>query len=164
MNEFQIALLVGATIVAILSWRLDRSLLWIGMGALSFVASTAYARYQLPMPSLFTACCDAAVCLTIVKYGRQAWELILYRVFQSSVLISIVFLGFTIFAKSGSSPAYVALLEAVNWIALLLIMGTAAMQRVKANGGASFYLGRRVVLRTQHALFSPKRAHTGWNA
>lgn len=163
MNEFQAALLVGAAFVALVSWRLDRSLLWIAVGALSFVASTAWSRFGLPMPPLFTALCDAAVCFAIYVWAKQAWELLLCQLFRASVLISVVFVGFTIATKSGPSPTYVALLEAVNWIALLLILGTAAMQRINADGrGHSFHLGSDIVRWTRGALFAPKKPHHGW--
>lgn len=165
MNEFQTALLVGAAFVALVSWRLDRSLLWIAVGALSFVASTAWSRFGWPMPPLFTACCDAAVCLTIYAYARQAWEMILYKLFLISIMISIVFVGFTIFPpKMAPHAIYITLLEGVNWLALLLILGTAAMQRIKAHGGRSFRLGRRVVLWAERTLFSPKTPHRWWHA
>lgn len=164
MNEFQVALFLGAALVALIARRLDRSLLWIAAGAVSFIASTAWARYHLPMPALFTACCDAAVCFAIYVHAKQVWELLLYQLFRASVLISVVFVGFTIFAKSGPSSTYIALLEAVNWIALLLILGTAAVQRIEANGGAALYLGRDIVRWTRDALFAPKRPHSWWLA
>jgi hypothetical protein len=165
MNSYQVALIAGAVFVALTSWRLERSMMWIVIGAASFLASAVWERYELPMPALFTACCDAVVCLSIYAFARQAWELMLYRIFLGSILISIVFLGFTIFPpKIAPHAIYISLLEAVNWLALLLIFGTAAMQRIKANGGASFRHGRRVVLRAQHALFSPARPHSWWHA
>lgn len=165
MNGFHVALIAGALFVALTSWRLDRSILWILAGAMSFVASALWERLSLPLPPLFTACCDAAVCLTIYAYARQAWELLLYKLFLISIMISIVFVGFTIFPpKMAPHAIYITLLEGVNWLALLLILGTAAMQRIKAHGGRSFRLGRRVVLWAERTLFSPKTPHRWWHA
>lgn len=165
MNEYQAALLVAAGFVVMNSWRLDRAVLWIATGAASFVISAMWEAHALPMPALFTACCDAVVCLLIYVFARQAWELLLYKLFLVSIMISIVFVGFTIFPpKIAPHYLYVSLLEAVNWAALLLILGTAAMQRIKANGGHPVRLGRRAVLRAQRALFAPKTPHRWWAA
>lgn len=165
MSNFQVALLIGAAFVAVSSWRLERSLLWIMAGAASFAASTAWSRYGLPMPPLFTACCDAAVCFAIYVGAKQVWELLLYQLFRASVLISVVFVGFTIATKTGPHAAYVALLEAINWLALSLILGTAAMQRIKADGGGhAFHLGRDIVHWARASLFAPKKPHHGWLA
>lgn len=126
MNSFQIALLIGATITALISSHLPRAWLWIGCGAVSFIASTAYARYGLPYPPAFTLACDAAVCLAIYGLAKEKWELLAYDVFRLSVLISLLHL----FGAIESHWLYVVALELCNWLALLVIGGTAILAGV----------------------------------
>jgi MFS family permease len=163
MNSFQLALLIGALATGALSWQLERAWLWIAAGAASFIASTAYARYGLPMPPLFTALCDAAVCLLIYGLARQMWEVRLYQCFLASVLVSIVFLALSIFTPEAASRyLYVTLLEAINWAALLLIAGTALMQWIGDHGGYPDLSSGRHVRWVDRALFAPRQAHRWW--
>lgn len=131
MNGWQIALLIGATIVAYLSARLPRAQLWILAGAASFFFSTAWARYGLPFPPAFTLACDASVCLMIYFFGREKWEIWLYRIFQASVLASLVYLAgpLEFFGRSMIMDhyVYVTVLELLNWTALFVIGGTSVM-------------------------------------
>ena len=135
MNEFQIALLIGAIFVSLISLHIPRAHIWILAGGASFVASTAYARFGLPYPPAFTLACDAAVCLSIYFLCSERWEEWLFRVFQLSVLVSLIYLagpltvgGFTI---TMSHYLYVVMLELCNWIALFLIGGTAVGEWVR---------------------------------
>lgn len=132
MNEFQVALLLGAVFVAVVSSNLPRSNLWIAAGAASFIASTAWSRYGMPFPPAFTMGCDALVCLAIYFLARERWEEWLYRVFQASTLISLVYLAGPIEIGSVvitmSHWLYVVTLEIANWAALLLIGGTALLE------------------------------------
>lgn len=157
MSSFQIALLVGAVVAALLSWKLERAWLWIAAGAASFVASTAWARYGLPLPVLFTAVCDASVCLLIYGLARQRFELLLYQLFQASVLVSIVFLTMQFISPEKAHHwFYVAILEALNWAALALISATGIMQWISANGDRRHRAHGRAVRWAERALLSPK--------
>lgn len=137
MNEFQLLLLIGAVVVASLTVRLPRAHYWLLAGGASFVFSTAWARYALPYPPAFTLSCDAAVCLLIYFFGRERWEEHVYKIFQLSVLISLVYLAGPI--EIGSIMItmnhwfYIVLLELCNWAALAVIGGTAIMDRIGAN-------------------------------
>jgi len=154
MNSFQIALLVGAIITMRVAWRLPRAALWIMVGATDFAATTAYARYGLPNPTMFTLGVDAAVCVSIFFIGKRAWEFPgLYLVFQGMVLASLLNLAGLI----GTHWSYVALLELLNWIGLAIIGGTAVLQWIDANGMDSDRLG--LVHRSSLAL---RRKRTGF--
>ena len=171
MNTYQIALASVAAITLVGTLHLQRAWLWILAGAASFVASTAYARYGLPLPPLITALCDAAVCLAIYAYpwrasesvDRYRWELGVYRLFQLSVLVSIVFLGMVLFrSPSASNFWYVTALELINWAVLLLIVGTAVAQWAGANGDHAYRSPGRIVRWAQRALFSPETPRSHW--
>jgi len=133
MNEFQLALVIGAAVTALISSRLPRAWLWIALGAASFILSTAYARFDLPYAPAFVISCDAAVCLSVYFWGRERWEENLYKIYQLSVLISLLHMSNFIAAHW----LWVVFLEGLNWSALLLISGTAILDRIKANGGST---------------------------
>jgi len=134
MNEFQLALVIGAAITALISSRLPRAWLWIALGAASFALSTAYARFGLPHAPAFVLSCDAAICLFIYFCGKEVWEERIYNIYQLSVLISLLHMSNFI----GEHWLWVVILEGLNWSALLLISGTAILDRIKANGGSSY--------------------------
>lgn len=131
MNEFQLALLIGALVVLVASWRLPRARHLLVLGALSFVASTAYARYDLPYPPAFSIACDAFVCLWIYHTATEEFELWVWRAFQGMVLVNLLFLVGVI----GPHSAYVQALELLNWAALAIIGGTALVEGLKGYGG-----------------------------
>jgi hypothetical protein len=121
VNEYEAVLLTMALITAALSRKLPRAWLWIFAGFCSFVLSAVYWRLGLPHHPAFTAFADSSVCLAIYFNARERWEMGLYKVFQLSVLISLLKLG-------GFMPDglwYPAALELINVAALLLISGTA---------------------------------------
>jgi hypothetical protein len=130
MNEFQIALLIGLCIIGLISSKLPRAWLWLACGTTSFVISTAYARFGLPHPPAFTLVCDASVCLSVYFFGKERWEENLWRVFQLSVLISLLYMSNFI----ADHWLYIVALEILNWAALVLIGGTAILDRARANG------------------------------
>lgn len=127
MNVWQLSLLAGACAVSIVCLRLPRAHLWIFAGAAAFVAATAWQRAGLPYHAAFTLSCDSCVCLAIYFLGRERWEIGLFRIFQVSVLTSLVFLAgpITLFGSTLllSHGVYVIFLELWNWAALLLIGG-----------------------------------------
>lgn len=125
MSGFQLSLLVAAAFVSIISSRLPRATLWIFAGGVNFIASTAWWRYGLPYPPAFTMALDSVMCLAIYFFCKEIWEERLFRVFQLSVLCSLVFLagpisilGITIVM---SHHIYIISLELCNWGALVII-------------------------------------------
>ena len=159
MNEWQIALLIGAGFTSLVSCNVPRAWIWILVMAASFVFSTAYSRLGLPYYPFATMMADAGVCMAIFFIGKARWEFWLFNVFRLSVLISLVYiLSNTIGFKS--HYVYVTALEAVNWIALLLIGGT-AIQKWAGNahelGSRDHRLGR--VHWTRSSLIAPRRDH-----
>jgi len=135
MNEFQIALLIGAVAASLLSMQLPRAQLWVLTMTAAFVFPTIWQRADLPFHPAFTLGCDAGVCLAIYFFGREKWEVGLYRIFQASVLTSLLFLAGpievfgTVFLMG--NYVYVAMLEFWNWLALLVIGGVGLSEILK---------------------------------
>lgn len=138
INDFQLALLIGALITAIVARKLPHSWLWISVGAMSFVASTAYYRLGYPYYPLATLFFDGCWSIAIYGKAKERWELLLMRLVQCSILISLVYSYLLFFQETAAHHwLYIALLEAVNWAALAMIFGTAALDRIRANGDST---------------------------
>lgn len=140
MNEFQAALAIGAVITALISHRTPRALLWIAVGACSFILSTWYARMDLPYPAAMTALFDASVCFLLYFVAKTRWEMYLFLLFQGSVLVSTMYLAGII----GPHWAYIAFLEGINWLALGVIGGTSALSWVDHAGRDRSWLVRHL--------------------
>ncbi len=120
MNVWSLALLFGAIIALALTYKTPRAWLWIGLGAASFAASTLVWEYgDKTFHPLFTFTCDALFCLALHLRIRQQWEVGILFLYIVSVFVSLMKLG-------GFMPdgiMYAAMLEGVNWLALLWIGG-----------------------------------------
>lgn len=155
MDVFQGALLAAAIAAALLSWNNPRGLAWIAVAAVDFVLCAFYQAAEpavLPYP-MFTGLVDATVCLVLYLVGRFRWEMWLFRIFQLSVLFSVL----RLFGIIETTYLYVAMLELANWLALLVIGGTSLLRHVNGMGLLGF-ASRWRVHRLNRAFFS-KRAH-----
>lgn len=136
MSFVDVSLLSGAILAALLAWRTPRGVLWIVAGALSYTVSVIYWRSGLPYAEGIAGLCDAAVCIAIYFFGRERWEMLIWRLFQTSVAINFLYLAGNIGVFYGvPHDAYSAMLEAINWLALILIAGNGLAQMVGASLG-----------------------------
>lgn len=153
MNEYETILLVMALVTLFVSRKLPRAWMWIFAAFCSFLFSAVYWRLGLPHHPAFTAFSDSAVCLSIYFLGQEKWELKLYKVFQFSVLISLLKLG-------GFVPEgvwYPAILEIINVVALLLISGTAILAGA-ADGNRAAWRRGGAFHRSLHPLREARRS------
>lgn len=133
LTEVDISLLVGAVVVALISFNNRRGILWIGVAALSYINATIAWRLELPGAEAITGFGDAGVCLTVYFFGRYRWELWIWRLFQTSVAISMLYLAGNLGVfLSIPHEIYSILMEAINWLLLLLIGSISVLQRVGA--------------------------------
>jgi len=145
MTAVDLSLLIGALICVLINWRNPRGQLWIAAGALSYAVSTVAWRSGMPMAEIPTALCDAAICLAIYFVAKYRWELWIWRVFQISFAVSVLYLATNLgLASRIDHEMYATTLEVLNWVTLLIIGGTAALQGFSARGVAS---GSRGVIR-----------------
>ena len=148
INPFAIPLALFSVVVLVVAKDMPRARLWIGSMAAAFAASGLYWDLGLPYHPAATAFCDALVCLTVYFFAREEWEAVLYRVFQGSVLISLLRLSGFI----EDSTVYAIALEACNWLALIMIGGTALLDKVSAHGGISHRRWHGRILRISPSL------------
>jgi hypothetical protein len=116
---------------ALAALAMARALVWLALGAGVFVASSVYWRMGGPHPELLAGALDAGVCLAIYFYGRQRWEMWVWRLFQVMLLVNMMHLAGSIgIFYDISRTAYAITLEVMNWLVILLIAGTGILQRV----------------------------------
>lgn len=159
MSDADVALLIGLLVALVVSYRSNRAWGWLLAAAASYTSSTIYWRSGLPGAPLVGGLCDAAVCLAIYFYGQFKWEMWLWRLFQLSVAVNLVYLaGMAGMIASLSHNDFAAILEAINWIALIFIGGTAIFQMTgapNAFAGRPWDRVRRAMLSLQRERKTP---------
>lgn len=135
MSAYQIAILGLYSIAAMVCLNDRRMLSWISIGAGVFLATSAYSRAGGWNPAFMSALADGAVCLLIYAFGRYKWEMTLWRLFQTFLLVHIVFLaGIHGLSFTVPEPAYHSALEVINILVVLTIGGTGLLQRIGYDG------------------------------
>lgn len=139
MSVFDIALLIGATVAIFLNWQTPRAVGWVVLLALDFIASTLYWRAGLPYAEAFAGFCDATVCFALYFGAKERWELWVWRLMQASLAINIFYLAVNLrlLRIEISQDTYSSLLEAANWLCLLLIGGVGMLQLIGAENAAA---------------------------
>lgn len=133
MTGVDVSLLIGLMLALAVSVGNLRAWKWLLAAAASYVVSVVYWRSGLPYAAFIGGMCDAAICLTVYFLAKFRWEMWVWRLFQFSVLVNIVYLGGELQAwPSLSHNAYSIILEAINWAALLWIGGNGAIQAIGA--------------------------------
>ena len=134
MSAVDFSLAIGALICALISWRSPRGHLWIAVGALSYAIATIAWRSGMPMAEVVTALCDASVVATIYFLAKYRWELWIGRLYLLSFGVSIFYLAGSLGLTSRlDHDLYAISLEIANWLALLGIGGSAALQGLGAS-------------------------------
>lgn len=129
MSGVDTALALGLCFALAFSMGNKRAWGWLLASALSYVVSTAYWRSGQPYAPFIAGMCDALICLAVYFFAKLRWELWVWRLFQVSVGVNFYYLA----AQYGIFPylshnAYSTMLEIINWLALMFIGGTGALQ------------------------------------
>ena len=135
MSQYQMILAMAAVAAVALAWRVPRAWLWVALGALDFIATTAYARGGWEYPSFFSVIVDGLVCACIFFIATRRWEMQIGRLFMAMMLVNLVYFLAEHIAKVEMSHAiYITVLEVLNALVLCLIGGIGTMERGWAGG------------------------------
>lgn len=126
MSSYQIALLIACLVVALSCKVIPHARAWVITMFFSFILSVIWQRTNMPYPAYFNLVLDVSFCIALNILATENWELKLHRLFQGSVLISLLRLCGGI----PSNTTYVISLELINWAALLLITFTTIFNRI----------------------------------
>jgi hypothetical protein len=148
MSGYHLAILLAAIVTGFASYRQPRALVWIGALAASFTVSVTYLYMPKPYwPGMWwppasgvAMLCDAAVCVALYVFSRERWEAILYGIVLTSVAVNFFYTAGSVagFPPIPPHEVYAIVLEALNYLALLLIGGTGIMTQIEARNGLSF--------------------------
>lgn len=159
MHWYQGVLLAGAVIATVLAWNVPRAVLWIALGALSFITSSWWHDAGLPYGAAFGGATNFAICLALYAWAQQRWELRVWNCYHLMLLIDILYLmGFI-----RSHYDFAVALEIANWLALLVI-GAAGIAERAGHGMAFRPLGHSGAGFFSRALFAPRKAPPFWEA
>lgn len=155
---FEDALLLAGLIVALaLSVGNLRAWGWLAAIAASYAVSAIWWRSGLPAPAFIGGVLDALICLAIYFWGKLRWEMVVWRLFQFSVLVNLITLaGDYGLVTSLPHNAHSVTMEAINWLALAWIGGTGAAQNV----GAAHVHGHRLISRLRGFVAALYRERT----
>ena len=138
MTGVDTSLAIGLMVALALSVGNGRAWAWLLAASVSYAVSTLYWRAGLPYAPFIAGMMDALICLGVYFFGKLRWEMWMWRLFQFSVGINIIQLGgqFGVW-QSPSHNAYAIILEAINWLALLFIGGSGAIQMIGAQNAVA---------------------------
>lgn len=166
MSPFELALLCGVVVAAIINAGVQRVYLWIAAGVFDYLVTSLWSDLGLPMHAFFTAMVDAGVCSAIYlvcKYrGGHVWELPLFSAFQLSVLV-----GFLKIAEVPTDYQYALSLELCNWLALFSLIGAGTLRLANVEmddlGSNGSGLRRPLSFVDQPAEVHPLWMFRGWH-
>lgn len=139
MSIYNLVFAVAILSAGALSLRHKNALLWLGCITADYTVSLVYWRSGLPYPELVTGLCDAGVCLAIFFYGQLRWELWIWRLFQMSLLVNMIYLSSNI-TRAGllDFEVYSTCLELINAAAITTIGGISAWHAAGQTDGRAF--------------------------
>jgi hypothetical protein len=152
MQWYHTVLLVGAVLCAALNFSNRRGLIALCLVSVAYLSSIFWWRFDMPYPIIFSGACDASAALVIYFWAKYKWELALFRIFQSMLLINIIY-GF-----GWAAPIiYQSSLELANLAALILIAGQPYFDRIGSHVRSGAWGIMRVFCRAAHSLQSKRK-------
>lgn len=126
MHWYHIALAVGAIVAGALAWNVPRAVLWISMGALSFLASSWWHDAGFPYGAAFGAATNIGICFLIYAHAELRWELRVWNCFHLMIVLDLL----NLLGLIRSHYDFAVALEIANWLALLIIGAVGIADRV----------------------------------
>ena len=126
MEDWYLWLLAVVAIgVTWLAWRVPGAPWWVGIGALSFLASGWWHDAGMPYGAAFGAFTNLVILSALFAYAYQLYELIVWFCFMIMLAIDLAYLLNLVPSHSLFAEA----LEAANWVALLSIGAAGTAER-----------------------------------
>lgn len=158
MDQFQLALLVGATVTAILSSRVPRATLWIFMGAMSFILSAMWEYHGFPNRDFFGAITNIVICLMLYAFAQYRWEMRVWNAFHIMIVLDLLHMTGLI----NSHYWLIVSLEIANWTALLIIGATGLMEGYGRGVLSARHHRPGWLDPVYHSLYAPRRNRPFW--
>lgn len=154
MEWYHITLITAAIIAAGLAWSVPRAVIWIGLGAISYVVSAWWHNADLPYATQFGAATNLVICYLFWIWAEQKWELRLWNFFHLMLVIDMIY----IFGFMTDKFLFAASLELVNLAALIFIGSVGILER--AGGHAAWAFGSRGDGFVYRTLWAQRPSHS----
>lgn len=173
MDIYQGALLAAVMFVTWLAWDWPRALQWLVLLTLSFIASTLWWDSGFSYPAMFAGLADTFTVLIMQRLAQQKWEMRLANAVHLMIFINFTwqtpgafhYLFGDIAVHFGVSEKFLygALLDVGNWLALLVIGGTAAVQMAGNHGISAWGFARSLLDPIRAYLLAPRKGTSYWS-
>ncbi|UYQ70952.1 hypothetical protein OF122_12880 [Pelagibacterium flavum] len=135
MSHIDMLILGAYGLAAIAVGRDTRALSWLAVSAVVALSTALYVRHGFGNAAFVSALVDGGVCLLIYAFGRHMWEMLVWRFYQTFVLIHLIFLASVHQLAPVVDPLiYGVSLELLNILVALTIGGAGLMQRLGHDG------------------------------
>lgn len=119
-----------------LNWR---GTIWVAALVVDLLFSDAYEMTGYPYPEAVMAAADFLVCAGIYFIALHLWEMWLYRIFQFSMLTSIVDLAANTWVPGWiDRELYLLVLEVANYATLFVVLVISGRVFAGRLGGTAF--------------------------
>lgn len=159
MHWYQSLLLAGAVIAGYLAWNVPRAILWISLGALSFVASSWWHDAGLPYGAAFGAATNVFICFMLYAYAQYRFEMRIWNCFHLMLVIDILYLAGVV----KSHYDFAVALELANWLALFVIGAAGIAERAARGVPAGLHIPGGTGL-VHRALWAERARPPFWQA
>lgn len=117
ISMWEFSLFIGGFVTALVSLKNTRGLIWVLLVMVNFSLCVLYYESGFPHHPAFVLFLDIALCVVIDIFRKTEWELQVYRIYRTSMIVSILML----FELPYMNLVYTPVLEFLNWLALIVI-------------------------------------------
>lgn len=116
----------AAVTATILAWNVPRAVLWVGLGALSYITSAWWHNAGLPYATQYGAATNLIICYMFWIFAEQRFEMRLWNFFHLMLVVDLLY----IFGAINDKLVFAISLELINLAALIFIGVVGIMERV----------------------------------
>lgn len=158
MEWYHWMLILTCVLSGLLAWDVPRALLWLGLGAFSYVTSAWWHDAGFPYATLYGAFTNVVICGLLYKMADSKWEMGVFNLFIGMILIDLLYVCGVV-----KSPYdFAVALEVVNFCAMLLIGITGILERLRKDGYDFSRSDSHFLRRCHSALHSQRQPYPHW--
>lgn len=158
MEWYHWTLLTMAVAAGVVSYQVPRAVLWLALGAASFIASAIWHRYGFPYATLFGATTNIAILAMLSRFAKDQWELGFTLCFVLMLMVDLLFVTGAIVSQYQFAVA----LEVINLLAIMIVMGTGLSDWIWKSGLHLHIPHRGLRDRVGAALHAPRTSYKEW--
>lgn len=160
-------LLIAMAVCTIaVSWRVPRAVLWVSLGAASYVSSAILHNYGVAswLATLYGATTNFVICYALYRFACREgadgaeWEMNVFKIFILMILIDLLFLTGIIHTRW----LFAVSLEFMNALAMAVIFATGVTERLAHHGHPVSVHRGGLLDRLHHSLHDKRAPYPKW--